>query len=121
MECYPTNKEALGLFSKEYCWLNGEELLHIFKEEFQCIWGVISAFDKKVKFENVLKYDLPYSDGYTGFWINPVKIQHPLAKFEIVAWDGEISLFISDNAKYTNEVKKRLKKVKDLEKYNMEK
>lgn len=48
-----------------------------------------------VSLEEVLKYDLPFADGYKGFWIDNVGIQHPLAEVEIVAWDSSLTLLIS--------------------------
>ena len=46
---YPKTKEYQDLFSKEYCWLSGEELTNIIeKEDFQWIWGVLSGFEKSI-------------------------------------------------------------------------
>ncbi|MFX0547836.1 hypothetical protein ACOAKC_00740 [Hathewaya histolytica] len=95
-ECYPINKKYEDLFSKEYIWLTGEELTDIINEEdMQFIWGVFSGFPKENNLEEVLKYDLPFADGYEGFWIDDVGIQHPLASIEIVHWDSSLTLFIS--------------------------
>lgn len=95
-ECYPQAEEVYKLFSKEYVWISGDELTEIIsKEEFQIIWGVFSGFSKGIKLEEVLKYDLPFADGYKGFWVDNVSVQHPLADIEIVAWDSSLTLFIS--------------------------
>ena len=95
-ECYPQNSKLVELFSQEYIWISGEELTQIIqKENFQFIWGVFSGFSKNIVLEEVLKYDLPFADGYEGFWIDDVIIQHSLADIEIVAWDSSLTLFIS--------------------------
>lgn len=85
-ECYPQNIEYLKKLSGEYCWMTGDELTDICKnEDFQWIWGVFSGFHKSVDKEDVLKNKLPQADGYTGFWQNPISIQHPFAEIEIIA------------------------------------
>jgi hypothetical protein len=95
-ECFLENNKYENLFSQKYVWLEGKELTRIIKEEdIWFIWAVFSGFEKDIRIEEILKYDLPYADGYGGFWIDDVGIQHPLAKIEIVAWDGLETLFIS--------------------------
>ena len=91
-----------------------------FKEEFQWIWGVFSAFSKEIKLEEVLKYDYPYADGYKGFWENPIALQHPLAVSEIVIWDGLLILVISQKSEVVNALIENNTFAQDLEKYNME-
>ena len=57
---YPKTKEYEDLFSKEYCWISGEQLTRILeKEDFQWIWGVLSGFDKNIGIKEVLNYSLP--------------------------------------------------------------
>ena len=91
-ECYPYDE----MNNKDYCWLTGEELTELVnKEDFQCIWAVLSGFDKNIELSEVLKYDLPYADGYRGFWELPVTIQHPLSSVEIVPWDSSLVLCFS--------------------------
>lgn len=97
-ECYPQDEESEKLFSKEYIWISGEQLTEIVKkDDFQFIWGVFSGFSKEITLEEVLRYDLPFADGYKGFWVDNVGIQHPLAEVEIVAWDSSLTLLISKN------------------------
>lgn len=116
---YPETKEYQDLFSKEYCWLSGEELTNIIeKEDFQWIWGVLSGFDKNIDIEEVLKYSVPYADGYEGFWGNPLSLQHPLASIEIVAWDSSLSLVISKNKQIIDNVRLVFPLSEDLEVYN---
>ena len=72
------------------------------------ILGVISIFHKDVTLEEVLRYNYPYADGYRGFWENPIKVQHPLAISEIVAWDGSLTLLISKNNEFVNTLMKKM-------------
>lgn len=120
IECYPNNQEIVKVLDNEYCWIGGKELLDLLnKEEFQWIWCVFSAFPKQITLEEVIKYDYPYADGYTGFWENPITLQHPLAISEIVAWDGSLILVISSNNEVVNALLENNTYVQDLEKYNM--
>jgi hypothetical protein len=56
---------------------------------------VNTKYSPKVTLEEILRYGLPFADGYKGFWVNNVGIQHPLAEVEIVAWDSSLTLLIS--------------------------
>ncbi|MBP3617684.1 MAG: hypothetical protein J6J38_06575 [Lachnospiraceae bacterium] len=119
MECYPLDEKMSEMFSNEYCWIEGKELLQLLKkEEFQWIWGVFSVFSKEITLEEVLKYKYPYADGYSGFWKNPITIQHPLATTEIVAWDGSKVLVISKKEELANTLLQKNVSAKDLEEYN---
>lgn len=119
MECYPLDEKMSEMFSNEYCWIEGKELLQLLKkEEFQWIWGVFSVFSKEITLEEVLKYKYPYADGYSGFWENPITIQHPLATTEIVAWDGSKVLVISKKEELANTLLQKNDSAKDLEEYN---
>ena len=69
---------------------------------------MISIFHKDVTLEEVLRYNYPYADGYRGFWENPIKVQHPLAISEIVAWDGSLTLLISKNNEFVNTLMKKM-------------
>lgn len=121
IECYPTDVEIEKILDSEYCWITGKNLLNLLdRGEFQWVWGVFSAFPKGVKLDEVLHYDLPYADGYRGFWINPISIQHPLAEVEIVAWDGSIILAISKDNVIVEKLMDHESEAKDLELYNLE-
>ena len=99
--------------------MTGDELTDICKnEDFQWIWGVFSGFHKSVDKEDVLKDKLPQADGYTGFWKNPISIQHPLAEIEIVAWDSSLTIIISKNDNIIEKFMKRNILAEDLEEYN---
>ncbi len=111
-EIYPELEEAKKLFtgdlyledesdiqripSRKYCFLSGDELTEIIrKEDFQWIWAVLSGFDKSIPLEEILKYPLPYLDGYESFWKTPLSMQHPLAEIEIVPFDSSMTLVFS--------------------------
>ena len=97
-ECYPNNQKIKELLNKEYCWLSGEELTEMVnQEDFQWIWAVLSGFDKSIELSDILKYDLPYADEYTGFWNKPLTLQHPLSKIEIVPFDSSLTLILSED------------------------
>lgn len=118
-ECYPQNKMYAELLSKKYCWITGDELTEMHEnEDFQWIWGVFSAFPKDISKEDVLKYELPKSDGYKELWQNPVSIQHPLAEIEIIAWDSSMTVVISRNDDIVDLLSKDYLMTKDLEYYN---
>lgn len=117
-ECVPRNFETETLLNAEYCWITGEQLTEIILEEdFQWIWAVLSGFDKNIDISEVLKYELPYADGYRGFWEKPLTLQHPLAHIEIVPWDSSLTLFLSDNKEIVESFKKGFPFSEDLEDY----
>lgn len=118
-ECYPQNLEFQERFNMNYVWITGQELSQILcLEDFQWVWGVLSGFSNTTKLSEVLKRRLPYADGYTGFWQNPLKMQHPLAEVEIVAWDSSCSLFICKNDKIIEQIATVYSSAEDLEQYN---
>ena len=120
IECYPNNVEIARVLGENYCWIEGKKLKSLLEQEdFQWIWGVFSAFSPDIIFEEVLKYDYPYADGNQRFWENPVKIQHPLALLEIVAWDGRLILVISRKSEVIDKLIENIKYTLDLEEYNL--
>lgn len=99
-ECYPQSQRIDELLSQEYYWVSGSELTAIVEnEDFQWIWAVLSGFEKDISLSQVLEHPLPYANGYTGFWKNPISMQHPLASVEIVPWDSSLTLIISKQQK----------------------
>lgn len=71
-ECFPESSEINNLFFQEYCFLSGDELTEIIKQEdFQWIWALLSGFKKDIPYDEIMKYPLPYANGYEGFWKNP--------------------------------------------------
>lgn len=118
-ECYPQNKKYIEILSGKYCWITGDELTEMLEsEDFQWIWGVFSAFPKDISKEEILKYELPKSNGYGRLWRNPVGIQHPFAEIEIVAWDSSMTVFISKEDSIVDMLRKNNTLAEDLEKYN---
>lgn len=88
-ENYPEALEPYGgkLGREAFFWVPGERLEEIVRQQdYPWYWGVLSGFKREVPLHQVLSYGLPYADGYTGFWKNPISIQHPMADIEIVAW-----------------------------------
>lgn len=118
-ECYPQTPDTAARLSGEYCWLSGDELTSIVRrEDFQWIWGVLSGFKPDIPLEDVLKYPLPYADGYAGFWKNPLSMQHPLASVEIVAWDSTLTLVLSRRREIVDSFRKYFPLSEDLVLYN---
>ena len=105
--------------SGEYAWISGEELSNIIeRDDFQWIWAVLSGFEKHITLEEVRKYNLPYADGYRGFWDENISIQHPLATIELVAWDSSCTLFISKEEMLVNKFRSAFLLSVDLEMHN---
>lgn len=118
-ECYPQKFEYVEKLKMPYTWIRGQELSQMLcLDEFQWIWGVLSGFNKNVKLSEILKYELPYADGYTSFWKSPLTMQHPLAEVEIVAFDSSCSLFISKSHKIIERIAAVYSQAEDLEQYN---
>lgn len=116
--CYPSNPKTDEMLSKEYCWITGEDLTDLVtKEKFSWIWAVLSAFDKTVELSDILEYELPYADGYKGFWKKPLTLQHPLAKIEIVPWDSSLVLILSEDKAIVDDFMKCYPKSETLEEY----
>lgn len=117
--CYPQNAKYAGLLSEEYAWLTGEQLTDMIQmEDFQWIWAVLSGFPKEVTLEDILKFKLPYADGFSGFWDATLSIQHPLADIEIVPWDSSLVLAISKKYDIINNFMKAFPYAEDLAAYN---
>lgn len=115
------NIENEELFSREYCWLTGEELSRIIEEEdFQWIWGVLSGFEKDIPLEEVLKYPLPDAVDYNGYYKNPLSLQHPLSTIEIVPCDSSRTLILSKDKKVIDDYIEHYPKVQDLTLENQE-
>lgn len=105
----------------EYAWISGEELTGIIKkDDFQWVWAVLSGFDKSCSKDDVLNYEFPAADGYGGFWEEKPSIQHPLARIELVAWDSDLTLFISKDEDLVNRFRNAFPLSRDLEEYNAE-
>ncbi len=120
-DIYYYSKLTKKLISGKYCWLSGEELTEIVEDyDLQWVWVVLSGFDKDIRLKEILEYPLPYVDGYTGFWKNPVSIQHPLASIEIAAFDSSGTIIISKEDAITTDFIKAFPLSEDLYGYNKE-
>lgn len=118
-EVYSSIPSYKALFSKEYVWLTGEQLTDIaFSENTNWVWAVFSGFPTDVSMQEALKYQLPYADGYTGFWKNPLTLQHPLSIIEIVPWDGVLTLILSKDKYIVEMYRKANPCSRNLEDYN---
>lgn len=102
-----------------YAWISGEELTNIVKkDDFQWIWAVLSGFEKSISKTDILKYELPYADGYKGFWEEHITLQHPLASIELVAWDSTCTLLISEYPSIIKKFREAFPFSEDLRKHN---
>lgn len=118
-ECYPSDENLNEIFSREYVWISGEQLTQIIeKNDMQFVWGVFSGFSKEISINDVLKYDLPFADGNGTFSKDDVKIQHPLADIEIVAFDSTFTLFMSKDEKLVDLFRRGFPLSEDLEDQN---
>ena len=117
--CYPLSANNRELFSGDPVVISGDELMKALEEDnFQWVWGVISAVSKDYEEKAVLSAGIPYADGNSAIWTNPVKIQHPMADIEIIAWDSSATVVIAKD----DELIRRIKDIKPeaigLEEYN---
>lgn len=115
----PIEDELKG-YDDESVWLTGPELTGLLERcpKQQWIWGVFSGFDGSISKEKVLKYPLPYADGYEGVWKKPLSIQHPLADIEIVPWDSTLVLFLANDRMIVERFRKNFLPNEDLLQYN---
>ncbi len=103
----------------DYCWMSGEELTEVVRgNDSQWVWAVLSGFVKSVPLSEILKFTLPYADGYGRFWKNPLSIQHPLASIEIVPWDSSLTLFFSTQKELVDDFMKFFPLSEELSAYN---
>ena len=113
------NGKPVAVPAPDYYFLSGEDLTSIVTEDdSQWIRGVLSGFDKSVSMEDILKYPLPESNGYEGFWKNPPSIQHPLASVEIVPWDSSLVLVLSKDKEIVDSFRAAFPQSKELSEYN---
>ena len=117
--CYPQNNDIEKLLDQEYCWLTGDELSAIIEQEdFQWIWGCFCGFSKDITMEEVLRYPLPSAEDYTGYYQNPVSLQHPLSSVGIVPCDSSWTLIISRDKVIIDGYLKRYPKCEELSTFN---
>ena len=117
-ECYPRNEMLRQFFSGEACYVTGEELTQIIQQEdFQWIWGVLSAFPKSVSEEQILQYALPEAEGNSRIWHRPITLQHPLAELELIAWDSTETVLISKDDTIAERLIQQYDFVENMENY----
>ena len=115
---YPQNSKIADEFNREYSWISGEKLTKMIElEDFPWVWAVLSGFNKDIKLEDVLKYELPYANGNPDFWKKPISLQNPLASIEIVPWDGMFTLIFSTEKKVVDDFKKAFPLSENIEDY----
>ena len=95
-------------FYEEYVILLNDELLdNLENKKIKWIWGTFSAIPKKYKQEEILKYNLP---GVENIDKKEIKIEHPLAEIEIIAYDSTFVQLIAKNKTIAEKFKKVYKK-----------
>jgi hypothetical protein len=95
-------------FNDEYVIVSNDELLDkLEKKKIQWIWATFSAIPKKYKQEEILKYNLP---GVENIDKKEIKIQHPLAEIEIIAYDSTFVQLIAKDKTIAEKFKKLYKK-----------
>ena len=113
---YPCKKIPID---KEFVWFTGEEFIEtVSKHNIQFIWGVATAYAKDIPLGDVLKYSLPFANGYTGFWKSTITMQNSLADIEIVPWDASLVLVISKSKMIVDKFAKEYPDSQDLREYN---
>ena len=118
-DCNVQNRVEDECLKQGYCWISGDELTKVVHEQhIQWIWAVLSGFEKDVPLEKVLEHPFPEADGYGGFWHNPITMQHPLAKIEIVPWDSGLTLFFSKDKELVQKFCCGYPQSEDLAAYN---
>lgn len=97
-------------------WMSGAEFMQMLDHlpGVQWVWGVFSGFEPHITREQVMQYPMPYADGNTAFWTNPLTIQHPLASVEIVAFDSSFVLLFSKEKNIYDDLRKAFPLSKDL-------
>lgn len=120
LDCNNYPNELLSHTLDNGCvWLTGKQLDDMVRhDEIQFIWAVLSAFDQSTTIDEILTYELPWADGYEGFWNNPISIQHPKAEIEMVPWDSSLVLLIAKNNSLVDKFLKYFPMAEDLEAYN---
>lgn len=117
-ECYPQDEKIAKVFSGEAVFMPGEDLMNLLEiENFQLIWGVLTAINKDISRNDVMKSNLPYVESNKNIWKIPISMQHPLAEIEIIGWDGISTVIKSKNDNVIQRIKVRKEHAIDLEDY----
>ncbi len=117
--CYPKDAQIEKLLDQEYCWVSGDELSDIIeREDFQWIWGCLCGFSKDITVDEVLRYPLPSAENYSGYYQNPVSLQHPLSTLEIIPSDSSWTLIITKGKNIIDEYLRSYPECEDLSLFN---
>lgn len=102
-------------------WLSGEKLTRLVDQyAIQFHWAVLSGFAPPISVDlNHLEVE-PYADGNETLWVAGAKIQHPLAKVELVCWDGSATLLRSHDEDLTVRFRTFFPEAVDLDAYNQQ-
>lgn len=104
-------------YEEDYLFISPSGLLDIVNtNEIQFIWGVFSAIPKQISLDEILKYELPYSER-THTLDEILKMQHPLAEIEIVAFDSSYVEIISKREDIIHIIEKEFPKEKFYKKW----
>lgn len=118
-ECYPLDEKLAKLFSGKAILLSGEELMNALDiENFQLIWGVLSAIPKSISKDEVMKYQLPYAQFNNDVWNASKSLQHPLSEIEIIGWDSSATIIKSKDSSLIQMIKENKNQAIYLEEYN---
>lgn len=113
---YPSEKIPVN---ELFVWLSGDELVNILRErEIQLIWGVLTAYTKDITPDEVLRYPYPIAEDYEGFWNTDIKMQNPLADFEMISIDSTFFSVIARTKELIDKFAKRYPNSIDLIEYN---
>ena len=118
-ECYPIDEKLAKLFSGKAIFISYEDLMNALDiENFQLIWGVLSAIPKSVSKDEVMKYQLPYAQFNNDVWNASKGLQHPLSEIEIVGWDSSATIIKSKDSSLIQMIKENKNQAIYLEEYN---
>ncbi|MDU0206415.1 hypothetical protein ACYEXS_36090 [Paenibacillus sp. MAH-36] len=117
-EDYEINK---GLWDRDNkYWISGDQLTNLItNNKIQFIWGVLSGFRKTENIEMKNLSVIPFADGNPELWKPGVTVQYPKAEIEIVCWDSELTLLISNDQSMVKSFMEFFKDAKDLDEYNL--
>ena len=104
-ECETNCGELNEQFTSDHLFITGAELTELINKynDPQWIWAAISAFDKAIPEDEVLRYGLPSTEDKTISGVYPSML-HPLAVMEIIPFDSSYFIFRSNNKELFDKV-----------------
>ena len=116
-ELHPSPEEIP--FEEDYVWLDGHTMNRVAREHrMQVIWGVLTAYQKDITLEQVLKYELPYAYQNKEIWNPKLSMQNPLSEIEIIPWDSSLLVIKAKSEEIIDDFKKEYPVSEDLQEYN---